>query len=102
MPARADAVGGSWLGLIYIVLFPTVGTYFLNVYALKRAPSSLVAIYIYVQPVLGALMAAATLGERPSLTSIGGAPSAAASTLINRDARRRRDAAAAAAAEATA
>ena len=80
----------SWLGLIWIVLFPSVGTYFLNAYALKRAPSSLVAIYIYVQPVLGALMAAATLGERPSLfTALGGALIAFGITLINRDARRR-------------
>jgi drug/metabolite transporter (DMT)-like permease len=79
----------SWAGLVWIVLFPSVGTYFLNAYALKRAPSSLVAIYIYVQPVLGALLAAAMLGERPSLfTAIGGALIAGGITLVNRDARR--------------
>jgi drug/metabolite transporter (DMT)-like permease len=80
----------SWTCLVWIVLFPSVGTYFLNAYALKRAPSSLVAIYIYVQPVLGALLAAAMLGERPLLfTAIGGALIAGGITLVNRDARRR-------------
>jgi drug/metabolite transporter (DMT)-like permease len=56
----------TWAAMIYIVLFPTVGTYFLNSWALKRAPSSAVAIYIYVQPVIGAMLAAAMLGERPT------------------------------------
>ena len=57
-----------------------MGTYFLNLFALKRVPASLVAIYIYVQPIVGALMAAAALGERPSLsTFVGGALIGAAS-----------------------
>jgi drug/metabolite transporter (DMT)-like permease len=63
----------TWLALAYIVALPTIGTYFLNAYALKRAPASLVAVYIYVQPVVGALLAAAILGERPSPATAAGA-----------------------------
>ena len=79
----------TWVALAYIVLFPTVGTYFLNTYALQRAPSSLVAIYIYVQPVVGALMAAYVLKERPTVSvAVGGALIALGIWLVNRDTRR--------------
>jgi drug/metabolite transporter (DMT)-like permease len=102
LPFGAAQLAAAWPGLTpriwgciaYIVLFPTVGTYFLNTFALRRAPASLVAIYIYVQPVLGALMAAAWLGERPALgTYAGGALIAAGIWLVSRDARRARRAA---------
>jgi drug/metabolite transporter (DMT)-like permease len=56
---------GAWAGIAYIVVFPTVIAYFLNVFALARAPSSLVAAYVYLQPLVGAIMAAVWLGERP-------------------------------------
>jgi drug/metabolite transporter (DMT)-like permease len=56
--------------LSYIVLFPTVGTYFLTAFALARVPSSLVAIYIYLQPVVGALLAWAILAERPGIETL--------------------------------
>lgn len=79
----------AWLCVAYIVLFPTVGTYFLNMFALQKAPASLVAIYIYVQPVVGAWMAAAMLGERPSpSTFVGGALIGAGIWLVTREARR--------------
>jgi drug/metabolite transporter (DMT)-like permease len=65
----------AWAAMSYIVLFPTVGTYFLNSWALKRAPSSVVAIYIYVQPVIGALLSAAMLGERPTGYAFAGGAS---------------------------
>jgi drug/metabolite transporter (DMT)-like permease len=81
----------TWLWMAYIIAFPTVGTYFLNLFALKHVPSSLVAIYIYVQPVVGALMAAALLGERPSWgTFLGGALIGAGIWLVTREARRAR------------
>ncbi|HEX8950674.1 MAG TPA: DMT family transporter [Polyangia bacterium] len=90
----------AWLCVAYIVVFPTVGTYFLNLFALQKVPASLVAIYIYVQPVVGALMAAAALGERPSAsTFVGGALIAAGIWLVTREARRLRAALARAAAE---
>jgi len=84
----------TWLCIAYIVTFPTVGTYFLNMFALQRVPSSLVAIYIYVQPIIGALLAAAALGERPSAsTYVGGALIGLGIWLVTREARRLRAAA---------
>jgi drug/metabolite transporter (DMT)-like permease len=80
----------AWAALVFIVLFPTVGTYFLNTFALRRASSSLVAIYIYLQPAIGALLAAVMLGERPTAgTWIGGACIAIGIWLVTREARRR-------------
>jgi len=80
---------GTWVRALYIVLFPTVGTYFLNAFALKRAPSSLVAVYIYLQPVVGAILAAWRLGERPSAgTYLGGTLIACGIWFVNADARR--------------
>ena len=77
--------------VVDVVLFPTVGTYFLNMFALQKVPASLVAIYIYVQPIVGALMAAAMLNERPSpSTYVGGALIGAGIWLVTREARRMR------------
>ena len=42
-----------WVG--YIVIFPTILTYLLNIWALQRAPSNTVAVYIYLQPLFAAL-----------------------------------------------
>jgi drug/metabolite transporter (DMT)-like permease len=56
--ARLDpgSVSGSiWLLVGYIVLFPTIGTYFLNLWALQRASSNTVASFIYLQPLFTAL-----------------------------------------------
>jgi drug/metabolite transporter (DMT)-like permease len=64
----------TWLAVAYVLAFPTVGTYLLTAWSLARAPSSLVAIYVYVQPIIGALLAALLLNERPSITVLLGAP----------------------------
>jgi len=74
LPALAHTTLGSidfrtWLIIVYIVVGPTLGAYILNTWALARAPSSTVAIYIYLQPVMTALLAWATLGERPPVRS---------------------------------
>ncbi len=50
----------------YIVLGPTVGTYLLNAVALREAPPTLVAVYIYLQPLVAAVLAYPVLGETPS------------------------------------
>jgi drug/metabolite transporter (DMT)-like permease len=42
-----------WVG--YIVIFPTIVTYLLNIWALQRASSNTVAVYIYLQPLFAAL-----------------------------------------------
>jgi drug/metabolite transporter (DMT)-like permease len=57
----------TWLLILYIVLFATVFTYLVNAWALGRAPASIVAIYIYLQPVGAAVLAMIVLDE--ALTS---------------------------------
>lgn len=52
------AVSGTvWLWVAYIVVFPTIFTYLLNLWALKRVSSNLVAVYIYLQPLVTAAVA---------------------------------------------
>ncbi len=67
LPARA------WLELAFIVAVPTIGAYSLNQYALRHAESSLVALYVYVQPLVVALLAYWVLDETPTWrTGVGG------------------------------
>jgi drug/metabolite transporter (DMT)-like permease len=56
--------GSAWMTLIYIVLVPTVGAYYLNAWALTRVAPSIVAIYIYLQPLVAFGLAPLLLGER--------------------------------------
>lgn len=56
-----------------IVLFPTAGAYFLIYWALARAESSLVALFIYLQPLIAGILSAAVLGERPAISTYLGA-----------------------------
>jgi drug/metabolite transporter (DMT)-like permease len=53
----------TWLEVVYIVLVPTVMAYYLNAWALGRVAPSVVAIYIYMQPMLGFGLAPLILGE---------------------------------------
>lgn len=53
----------GWGSLAFIVLGATVGTYALNAWALARAESSLVAVYIYLQPLVSATAAWFALRE---------------------------------------
>jgi drug/metabolite transporter (DMT)-like permease len=46
-----------WAWVAYIVVFPTICTYLLNLWALRRASSNLVAVYIYLQPLFAAAVA---------------------------------------------
>jgi len=52
-----------WLIVPYIVLVPTVGAYYLNSWAITRVAPSVVAIYIYLQPLLAFGLAPLILGE---------------------------------------
>lgn len=54
---------GVWLAVIYIILMPTVGAYYLNAWALGRVAPSVVAIYIYLQPLIALALAPWFLGE---------------------------------------
>jgi len=80
-PARVAA--STWLLVLYIVVGPTVTVYWLSLWALARAESSLVAIYIYVQPLVTMLIAPAFLGERVEAEAIvGGAAIFAGIALV--------------------
>lgn len=54
---------GVWLAMIYIILLPTVGAYYLNAWALARVSPSTVAVYIYLQPLIAFALAPLILGE---------------------------------------
>ena len=58
--------GQTWAALAFIITLPTVGAYWLNVYALKRVESSVVSVFVYLQPVITALVAIPALHERVS------------------------------------
>jgi drug/metabolite transporter (DMT)-like permease len=53
----------SWLVLAGIVLFPTILAYYWNTWALARVEPSVVAVYIYLQPLIGTFLAIFVLGE---------------------------------------
>lgn len=55
---------GVWLLIFFIILFPTVGAYYLNAWALTKVPPSTVAIYIYLQPLIAFGFAPLLLGEQ--------------------------------------
>lgn len=60
----ADIGYGVWLAVLYIILVPTVGAYYLNGWALSRVAPSTVAVYIYLQPLIAFALAPLILGER--------------------------------------
>jgi drug/metabolite transporter (DMT)-like permease len=52
-----------WLAILYVILLPTAGAYYLNAWALARVPPSTVAVYIYLQPLIAFALAPLILGE---------------------------------------
>jgi drug/metabolite transporter (DMT)-like permease len=69
--------GRTLLGLGYIVVFSSVLAYYLSIWALQHTESSLVAMYVYLQPLITAAGAPLVLGER-----ITGRASAAAAVIF--------------------
>lgn len=62
--AQASEVRAEvWLLTLYVVLVPTVFTYLANAWALRFVAASTVAVYVYIQPVIAALLAWIFLGE---------------------------------------
>jgi drug/metabolite transporter (DMT)-like permease len=57
----------SWLFVAGLVIFPTIMAYFWNAWALSRVEPSIVAVYIYLQPLMGFLAAIFFLGEHFSV-----------------------------------
>jgi drug/metabolite transporter (DMT)-like permease len=64
---------GVWLTVLYIILVPTVGAYYLNSWALARVPPSTVAVYIYLQPLIAFALAPMLFGEKLSWRIIAAA-----------------------------
>lgn len=56
----------SWMLVVYVVLVCTVFTYLANAWALRHAEPSIVATYIFVQPIVAAALAWVFLHEVPS------------------------------------
>ncbi|HVE59229.1 MAG TPA: DMT family transporter [Pyrinomonadaceae bacterium] len=59
----AQVSPSSWLFVAGLVVFPTIMAYFWNAWALSRVEPSIVAVYIYLQPLMGFLAAIFFLGE---------------------------------------
>lgn len=57
-----------WLLIFYIALFATAVPYLLNAWALARVNPSTVAVFIYLQPLIGFLLAVVFLSEKISAT----------------------------------
>lgn len=55
----------AWGSLAFILFGATLATYLLNAWALRRAESSLVGAYVYLQPVIAMLSAWTILGLAP-------------------------------------
>lgn len=60
----------AWLALAAIIVFPTILAYYWNAWALARVEPSVVAIYVYLQPLIGFFSAVVFLGETFSFRSI--------------------------------
>ena len=58
------AVGTNiWFLVLYISVIATAGPYLLNAYALSKVNPSIVAVYIYLQPIIGFILAVIFLNE---------------------------------------
>lgn len=55
---------GAWLGVAYIIVFPTIFAYAASTWAIRRSSPALVAAYSTLQPLVASTLAAAFLGER--------------------------------------
>lgn len=54
--------GRGWVFALYILAVPTIVAYLLNAWALGRSSATMVTVYIYLQPLLAAVLAWAQLG----------------------------------------
>jgi drug/metabolite transporter (DMT)-like permease len=60
----------TWLTILYIATFATAAPYLLNAWALARVNPSTVAVFIYLQPLIGFILAVIFLGEQIDLSFI--------------------------------
>ncbi len=57
----------DWLLIAYVVFFASIGSYTLNNYALRRVSPSIVAIYMFIQPMISAVAGFYLLHETMNL-----------------------------------
>jgi len=69
----AAVSGTTWALGAFIVVFPTALAYLLNFWALARVESSLVAFFIYLQPLIATGLSVAFLDDRLDREMVGGA-----------------------------
>jgi len=60
----------AWTLVAFVVVVPTIVAYLANAWALGRSSPTLVTVYIYLQPVLAALLQWVQLGERVEARAI--------------------------------
>lgn len=59
----ANVGSTAWISLAAVVIFPTILAYYWNAWALARVEPSVVAVYVYLQPLIGTVLAITILGE---------------------------------------
>lgn len=73
----------GWSLVAWFVVVPTIFAYLTNAWALGRATPSVVAAYVYLQPILVVALAGRLLGERMDLrTLVAGAAILAGLTIV--------------------
>jgi drug/metabolite transporter (DMT)-like permease len=60
----------TWLLILYIATFATAAPYLLNAWALARVNPSTVAVFVYLQPLIGFILAVIFLGEQIDLSFV--------------------------------
>jgi len=59
----ANVSASAWTAVVAIIIFPTILAYFWNAWALARVEPSIVAVYVYLQPLIGTALALFLLKE---------------------------------------
>jgi drug/metabolite transporter (DMT)-like permease len=84
----------SWLSLAYLVVFGSIVAFSAYLYALANAPTSLVATYAYVNPVVAVALGVMLAGEHLTSSEVAGGLVIVASVVlvVSAEGRRRRSA----------
>jgi drug/metabolite transporter (DMT)-like permease len=81
----ANAPIEATIATIYLGIFPSAVAYVTWSYALSRAPATIVASFLYLQPVLAVIIAWIWLNEIPALISmVGGVVTILGVFLVNK------------------